>query len=130
RASNNPSERMGSLSVFAPRITVHELATVKNALENPPARADVFATIASVLGAVLTAGKVVLDVSKNTPPKPSTFEAVVFVLAVAVSGILLYRWYETSTKKHPFHDQALSYVKDYIAKEETKPQSTEPKNEG
>lgn len=113
----------GVLSVTAPRITHQELTTVKNALEHPAPKAEGFATAASTLSALLAAGKIVLDVCQRQPPTPNPAEVVVFVVAVVVMGVLIYRYWDASCKQHPFHVQALSYVKELIGEEPRKPTS-------
>ena len=112
--TTTPTEaREGGLIVQAPRITVHEVNTVRTALMHPREKADtaVFAvSFASACVLVLKTGADMLGAAA-----PSLFNLLLFAVGVALAASTVVRFAGQLRRKYPFHDQALGYVDALIA---------------
>ena len=108
------NDRSGHLAVEAPRVTRLELETVKTALEHPPQKPDIGATIVSMLSALLFAAKVVHDSVKDGRVAAGAVELVGFTFAACLVVVMTYRLIVGMRQKHPFHDKAKKYVDDLM----------------
>lgn len=109
-----PTEaREGGLIVQAPRITVHEVNTVRTALMHPREKADTAAFAVSFASACVLVLKTGADILGAAAPSP--FNLSLFAVGVALAAATVSRFVGQWRRKYPFHDLALGYVDALIA---------------
>ena len=100
-ASN--AERRGTVSLAAGLLVGPEVKAVVAALEHPPQRPDVFATLVSVISSLTVAVKVF--------GSAGALNQALLVLSCCLISVVTWRFFHSRAQKTPFHDLALSWVK-------------------